>query len=63
MIPNLPVHTFDELVAVCRFMEDFGGPWWVAGGWAADMWVGHPRRKHEDIEIAVLREHQAVLFA
>lgn len=28
-------------------------PWAVAGGWALDLYVGHQRREHEDLEIAV----------
>jgi len=31
-------------------------PWHVVGGWAIDLFVGHPTREHEDLEIAVLRE-------
>lgn len=33
-------------------------PWWVAGGRALDMFIGHETRKHDDIEIAVLRRDQ-----
>lgn len=39
----------------------FGGvsaPWWVAGGRALDMFLGHETRKHADIEVAVLRRDQ-----
>ena len=39
----------------------FGGvsaPWWVAGGRALDMFLGHETRKHDDIEVAVLRRDQ-----
>jgi hypothetical protein len=36
-------------------------PWWVAGGWAVDLFLGHQTREHADIEIAVLREDQLVL--
>jgi hypothetical protein len=35
--------------------------WWIAGGWAIDLAVGHATRPHEDIEIAVLRDDQLAL--
>jgi hypothetical protein len=53
----------DEVLAVCRFLGDFPGPWWVGGGWAIDVWMGNPSREHEDVEICVLRSDQAALKA
>lgn len=32
-------------------------PWCVVGGWAIDLFLGAQTRDHEDLEIAVLREH------
>jgi hypothetical protein len=32
-------------------------PWCVVGGWAIDLFLGESTREHEDLEIAVLREH------
>lgn len=29
--------------------------WWVAGGWALDLFVGRQTRAHDDIEVAVYR--------
>ncbi len=37
---------------------DFGAPWWVAGGWAVDLFVGRETRKHGDIDLAILRRDQ-----
>lgn len=31
-------------------------PWWVAGGWAIDLHIGHKTREHEDTDILVLRQ-------
>jgi hypothetical protein len=28
-------------------------PWYVAGGWAIDLLVGHDRRDHDDLEIGI----------
>jgi hypothetical protein len=36
-------------------------PWWIAGGWAVDLFLGYETRKHADIEIAVLRKDQLEL--
>ena len=30
-------------------------PWYVAAGWAIDLFLGEERREHEDLEIAVPR--------
>ncbi|HXM54148.1 MAG TPA: amino acid transporter [Candidatus Dormibacteraeota bacterium] len=30
-------------------------PWWVAGGWALDLWRGEQTRPHHDIEICTPR--------
>jgi hypothetical protein len=32
--------TLDEVFAVGRFMADFPGGWWVAGGWSVDILAG-----------------------
>jgi hypothetical protein len=36
-------------------------PWWVAGGWALDLFLGRETRTHEDVDIALLRHDQRVL--
>jgi hypothetical protein len=46
---------------VARIMNGYPKPWWIAGGWAIDLFVGHVRRPHSDIDIAVLREDQREL--
>ena len=43
-------------------MAGFDGRWWVAGGWALDLFVGHKMRPHADLEISVLASGQATLF-
>jgi hypothetical protein len=49
---------FAELQRVARVMEDFSRAWFVAGGWAIDLFLGRETRAHEDVEIAVLRADQ-----
>lgn len=43
-------------------MADFPKPWYVAGGWAIDLYLGRQTRDHEDIEVALFRRDQAALF-
>jgi uncharacterized protein (DUF952 family) len=43
-------------------MAGFGGLWWVAGGWALDLFLGHKTRPHADLEFSVLAADQRALF-
>jgi hypothetical protein len=38
---------------VARLLEDVQVPWYVAAGWAIDLFLGGERRAHDDLEIAV----------
>jgi hypothetical protein len=38
---------------VANLLEAVEAPWYVAAGWAIDLFVGRQRRPHEDLEIAV----------
>jgi hypothetical protein len=38
---------------VARLLEGVDVPWYVAAGWALELFVGEQRREHEDLEIAV----------
>ena len=33
-------------------------PWWIAGGWALDLFLGGQTREHEDIDVQILRRDQ-----
>ena len=37
--------------------------WWIAGGWALDLFAGAPIRPRKDVDIAVLRDEQHRLRA
>lgn len=43
-------------------MRGFDAPWWIAGGWALDLWMGHETRTHQDLDIAILRHDQQELY-
>lgn len=36
-------------------------PWWIAGGWAIDLFVGRQTREHADIDVLVLRKDHGEL--
>jgi aminoglycoside-2''-adenylyltransferase len=36
--------------------------WWIAGGWAIDLWLGRTTRDHLDLDIATLRRTQRVFW-
>jgi hypothetical protein len=40
---------------VARLLDGVDVTWWVAGGWALDLWRGRQTRAHGDIEIGVPR--------
>jgi len=37
------------------WLSDLTVPWWIAGGWALDLFLGVQSRAHEDLDIGVLR--------
>jgi aminoglycoside-2''-adenylyltransferase len=36
-------------------------PWWIAGGYAIELFVGRPLRSHGDIDVLLLRRDQALI--
>lgn len=53
--------SFEEPLKVAKLMAGFKKPWFIAGGWATDLYLGQVTRVHEDIEIAILRCDQLEL--
>ena len=41
-----------------QLLAPVSAPWWIAGGRALDMFIGHETRTHADIDVAVLRRDQ-----
>lgn len=54
---------FATVAAVAAVMRGFEHPWWVAGGWAIDLFVGRVTREHGDVEIGAFRDTQRELHA
>ena len=52
---------FDAPRQVLSLMRSFNRDWFVAGGWAIDLYLEKETRAHADIEIAVFRRDQLAL--
>ncbi|MEK4627540.1 hypothetical protein MKZ17_04870 [Solibacillus sp. FSL R7-0682] len=50
--------SFIQCRNVTSIMTGFDKAWFIAGGWAIDLFIGEETRKHEDIEIAIFRKNQ-----
>ncbi len=44
-----------------EIMKDFNRPWFIAGGWAVDLYLKRQTRRHKDIEIIIFRCDQLVI--
>jgi hypothetical protein len=45
-----------------RLLKGLDARWWIAGGWAIDLWLGRQTREHADLDIAILRSEQRVFW-
>ncbi|HEU5374304.1 MAG TPA: hypothetical protein VFV38_02610 [Ktedonobacteraceae bacterium] len=43
---------------VASFFSSLTVPWWIAGGWTLDLFLGVQTRAHEDIDVLFLRRDQ-----
>lgn len=48
---------------VAALFASLPAPWWIAGGWAIDLFLGRQTREHEDIDVQVLRRDQHAVRA
>ncbi|MDZ8236017.1 MAG: hypothetical protein RMZ69_02390 [Nostoc sp. ChiQUE01a] len=55
------MESFSEVVKLSTLLNNFRQPWFVAGGWAIDLFIGDVTRVHKDIEIAIFRKDQSSL--
>jgi hypothetical protein len=46
---------------VAELLAGFDAPWWIAGGWALDLYLGVETRPHDDVDVALLRRDQHAL--
>jgi hypothetical protein len=45
-----------------RLLQGVEARWWIAGGWAIDLWLGGETREHADLDIAILRREQRAFW-
>src|SRR4051812_26063114 len=48
---------------VAGFLAGVAVPWYIAGGWALDLFRGEPSREHADLEIAIPPDQLAIVRA
>jgi hypothetical protein len=48
---------------VATLLDDLPVRWWVAGGQAIDLFVGSSTRRHQDVDVALLRPDQLTVQA
>ncbi|MDX8361528.1 nucleotidyltransferase domain-containing protein [Cytobacillus sp. IB215316] len=49
---------FEQCNRVNVLMSSYNKPWFIAGGWAIDLFIGKQTRPHDDLEIAIFRKDQ-----
>ena len=57
------LEAFGRVEDVATVMAGFPHPWYIAGGWAIDLFVGRVTRAHGDLELEVGRPDQRALHA
>jgi hypothetical protein len=48
---------------VAQFFAPLAAPWWIAGGWAIELFLGRRTREHEDVDVQILRRDQQAVRA
>ena len=54
--------SFAALRAELEHVADLPVPWYVAGGWAIDLFVGHVTREQQDVDLVIGRLHQRAVY-
>ena len=52
-----------EPPAAHQIMRAVDAPWWIAGGWAIDLFVGARTREHKDLDVGVRRADASRIIA
>lgn len=53
--------SFEKCKSLNTLMTEFNRTWFIAGGWAIDLFIGTETREHGDIEFSVFRKDQVYL--
>jgi Aminoglycoside-2''-adenylyltransferase len=52
---------FGPVHAVGSLLSGLAVPWWITGGWAIDLAVGHVTRDHADVNVMMLERDEHAL--
>ncbi len=52
---------FEPVHAVGSFLYGLTVPWWITGGWAIDLAVGHRTRDHANVDVMMLERDEHAL--
>ena len=52
-----------EPAAAAGWLAGLDTPWWIAGGWAIELFCGHATRPHADLDVGCFREDLAAVRA
>jgi hypothetical protein len=47
---------------IAELLSGFARPWWICGGWALDLFLNRETRRHDDVDVALLRHDQLALY-
>lgn len=54
-------NVFEKLLKTTEFLREFEADWFVAGGWAIDLFLERQTRPHADVDVAIFRKDQLAL--
>jgi hypothetical protein len=56
------IHNWAPMVPdqVRELLRGVSAPWWIAGGWAIDLYLGRQTREHGDTDVLIRRDDQFV---
>jgi hypothetical protein len=52
---------FEPVLRVGALLSGLTVPWWITGGWAIDLAVGHRTRDHDDVDVMMLERDEHAL--
>jgi len=58
---TIPSAGFWPVHAVGSLLSGLAVPWWITGGWAIDLAVGHVTRDHADVDVMMLERDEHAL--
>lgn len=63
MSDSHPLRPFQPVRVVAALFRGFPRPWFIAGGWGIDLFLGALTRPHDDVDVAIYAPDQELLQA